>query len=445
MPHFSTDNSAGQERQLRYLSQSIRLKESSGPGIVRSTMIILSFSVFAFMAWAGFANVHEIARTPGEIIPSGYQQVVQHMEGGIVKDILVHDGDVVKKGALLLRLDGSDAKEDLNRALGKKAVLSLQEERLRAYIDGRKPNFAGKDATHPELIADSTAFFTSMAASSARESDIIHDQIRQKKQSIGMLAGNLKTAQSNYAIITELYGRRAELNRQGIYSDVKLLETQQRKNELEGEINSLKSQISMAQSAMTEYQNRQKSLSATQKDDAHGKLDAIIAEQVQNDDMIKKLQNRVARLAITSPVDGIVKGMAINTVGSVAQPSQVLMEIVPTGENLVVSLRIPPKYVGHLKAGQNVQVKLSSYDFARYGAVAGTLQSISATTFNGENGERYYQGKVTLSKDHVGENTENKVLPGMTVMADIITGDKTILQYLLKPIRSAMSTAFTER
>src|SRR5690606_30019506 len=127
------------------------------------------------------------------------------------------------------------------------------------------------------------------------------------------------------------------------------------------------------------------------------KLDAIVAERLQNDELIEKLKGRIARLDIRAPTGGIVKGLAVNTVGSVVAPGQVLMEIVPTGENLVVSLKIPPRYIGHIKPGQDVQVKFSSYDFARYGAVRGTLQSLSATTFEGENGERFYQGKVALS------------------------------------------------
>ena len=121
------------------------------------------------------------------------------------------------------------------------------------------------------------------------------------------------------------------------------------------------------------------------------------------------------------------------------------MEIVPADAPLVVALRIPPRYIGHLKTGQPVQIKSSSFDFSRYGSAPGTLEFISAATFTGENGDRYYQGRVKLARNYIGDDARNTVIPGMTVMADVITGQKTVLEYLLKPIRNAMSTAFTER
>ncbi|MBU0859625.1 MAG: HlyD family efflux transporter periplasmic adaptor subunit, partial [Alphaproteobacteria bacterium] len=155
---------------------------------------------------------------------------------------------------------------------------------------------------------------------------------------------------------------------------------------------------------------------------------------------------RVQRLAVKAPVNGLVKGLSVNTIGGVVQPGQALMEIIPMDENLVVEVRIPPRYIGPLKVGQAVQVKVSSYDFSRYGSVTGTLDFISATTFIGENGERFYRGRVLLDKNFVGAPAQKNILmPGMTVMADIVTGNKTILEYLLKPVHRAMLSSFSER
>jgi len=177
----------------------------------------------------------------------------------------------------------------------------------------------------------------------------------------------------------------------------------------------------------------------------HEKLDQVIAQKSENIEVIKKLEEQVDRLQIRAPARGLVKGLTVNTVGAVIQPGEKMMEIVPLGKKLEVQVKISPKDIGHLKIGQPVQVKFSTFDFSRYGAVLGRLDQISATTFSGNDGERYYQGHVSLGKDHVGNDPGNIIMPGMTVMADIITGDKTILQYLLKPIHRAMKTAFTER
>jgi adhesin transport system membrane fusion protein len=141
----------------------------------------------------------------------------------------------------------------------------------------------------------------------------------------------------------------------------------------------------------------------------------------------------------------LLKALAINTVGAVAQPGQTLMEIVPMDEKMIVEVKIQPQHIGHLKTGQKVQVKFSSFDFSRYGFITGQLDQISATTFTSENGERYYRGRVDLLQNYVGHDQRNLVVPGMTAMAEIITGEKTILQYLLKPVHTAMKTAFTER
>ena len=331
------------------------------------------------------------------------------------------------------------------RAADRKAVLDLQEERLRAFIEGRKPSLEGLSVNRPDLATDSQAFFTSMTEAAEKERTVINDQIRQKKQSIAILAAELNPSRSNFDILSSLLQKRRDLNRQGILSDVKLLETQQRYNEIAGKIDSLRNQIAMSNSTIKEYENRLASLSISQIDAAHKQLESTVAERMQNNELIEKIKSRIARMEVRAPVDGIVKGITVNTIGGVVQPGQALMEIVPSDTPLVVNLKIPPRYVGHIREGQPVQVKFSSYDFARYGAVPGTLAAISATTFSGEQGERFYEGKVMLGENNVGGDPKNRILPGMTVMADIVTGEKTILQYLLKPIRTAAATAFTER
>lgn len=435
---------SNREKQLRYLSQSIRLKEATNPRLIRMTMFTISLSIMAFISWSAYANVYEVAHTPGEIVPTGFQRTVQHFDGGIVRDILVNEGQQVAKGQVLIRLDGAGVMEDLSRARDKKQFLSLQEERLRAFIDGREPDFKTSHAT-PEHLADQNAFFKSMNEARKKEAAIIGQQIRQKRQSITVLSSDLETAQSNYQIAEQLLHRRIELNQKGIVSDVKLMETQRNHNNLKGQIKNLENQIAMAQTAIREYQTRLSSLNATHKDEAHQRLDTVTAEMKQIEDTIKKLENRAARLEIKAPLDGLVKGLAVNTIGNVVQPGQTLMELVPIDTPLIVNLKIPPQYVGRLRTGQTVQVKVSSFDFSRYGSVAGKLDYISPTTFAAQNGERFYEGRVKLDQPYVGSNPQNKVVPGMTVMADIITGEKTVLQYLLKPIRNAMSTSFTEQ
>ncbi|HEY8190205.1 MAG TPA: HlyD family type I secretion periplasmic adaptor subunit, partial [Micavibrio sp.] len=333
----------------------------------------------------------------------------------------------------------------LARAASKQVSLDLQEERLRAFSEGREPDFSAYKASHPDLVRDQTMFFNGMIDARKQERKVIDEQILQKQRSISTLASDLETARENYQITKDLYDRRAELNRKGYASDIQFLETKQSLNNVGGEMRQLQNRISVAKSEITEFQNRLKSLNATYHDEANERLDQLMGEKAQNAEVISKMRDRVSRLEVRAPARGIVKGLAVNTVGAVVQPGQVVMEIVPVDEQIVVQVKIPPQHIGHVKAGQKVQVKFSSFDFSRYGIVSGELDQISAATFTGDKGERYYQGRIRLDHNYVGHDPRNVVVPGMTVMAEIITGRKTVLDYLLKPIHIAMKTAFTER
>lgn len=433
---------SGREQQTKYLSQAIQLEEAINPRIVGATMNLVSLAILAFIGWAAFTNINEVARAAGEVVPKGYQQTVQHLEGGLLQYINVKEGQTVQAGDILLRIEGTGVAEDLERTRQKQLALEMQEERLRAFIENRTPDFSSENAANQ---GDQLAFFEGMKSAREKERQIIIEQIAQKEQSIGTLSSDLETARKNHKIVQTMYGRRAQLNRKGYASDMDLFENESRMNELAGEIKRLNGQIDVAKSEIGEFKERLESLSAGQRDEALERLDAIVTEKTQNHEMLQKLMEREKRFNVRAPAKGLVKGLAVNTVGGVVAPGQTLMEIVPLDEELEVQVNIAPKDIGHLKVGQDVQLQFSSFDFSRYGSLPGKLNQISASTFQGESGERYYRGRVTLSKNHVGHDARNTIMPGMTVMADIITGRKTILEYLLKPIHVSMKSAFRER
>lgn len=438
-------SNAKREKQTRYLSQAIQLEESVNPHIVRATMSMVSLALFAFIAWAGFTNINEVARTPGEVVPHGNQQTVQHLEGGIVKAINVREGDVVDAGQTLITMDDSIIKEDFERAKSKQLYLQQQVERLRAFSENRELDFSGFSGTTKASIADQKSFFEDMRDAREKEARIIRDQITQKQQFVESLRADIKTAQGNLKIAQNMYQRRLKLNAQGYSSDMQLLNDERSVNEAKGEISRLENRVVVSLTEIEEFEGRLESLSARHRDEASEKLDQMLADVAQNAELIEKLEERIGRLQIRAPVTGLIKGLEVNTVGAVIQPGQAILEIVPLEKSLEVAVKISPKDIGHLEIGQPVQVKFSTFDFSRYGSVQGRLDYISATTFSEDNGDRYYRGRVLLNRDYVGGNPDNVILPGMTVMADVITGEKTILQYMLKPIHISMKTAFTER
>lgn len=327
----ATSPARRRESQLQFLRQSTRLEESTVPYVMRAAMNALSLLVIAFIAWMATAKIEEITQAGGEVVPSGFSRIVQHYEGGIVKEILVREGASVQAGSVVLRLDGAGAQEELNKIAI--AVLSLER-----------------------------------TAETAREVFAIQDNLKK----------------------------------QGVSSQVRYLEAKQGLNEAESEL-------------------------------------------AQQREVLIRLQARVERLDVRVPATGLVKGLRINTIGEIVKPAEPLMEVVPTDEQLVVEARISPSDIGRVRVGQPVKVKVSSFDYGRYGAVSGTLESVSATTFEGPQQEKYYKGRVQLEHNYVGTEHHLQIMPGMTVQAGIITGKKTILAYLLMPIQRALENGMSER
>lgn len=431
--------------QLRYLSQSVLIEEATTPYMVRTTLMIVSVTIITFIIWAAITDINEISRSTGEVIPVSYVQSIQHLEGGIVSVINVKEGDVVEKGAVLAVLDGTAIKQDLSQLSVKQLTLEMQAERLRAFVNHLEPDFNKITTDSEELKKAQFEAFQSMVTSRESEKQVLQKQINQKQESLTILASKKSTLEENVKLVQEEHELKKNLSDQGYLSKVSFIEIQKNLNQVKGEINSVDSEINQATSAIEEASSKLVALEAKNRDDAYQQLDTIDASIAENAEHIKKLQNQVSRLEIKAPVYGLVKGVNIKTIGGVISSGQLIMEVVPLDATLLVECRILPKDIGHIKKGQDVRVKVSSYDFSKYGVIDGTLENISATTFS-ENGSHYYMGRVALKQNYVGKNPgHNLILPGMTVEADILTGKKTILAYLLKPIQAAASEALTER
>ncbi len=436
---------AKRDQQTRYLSQAIQLEESVNPHIIRSTMTMVSLALLVFVVWAGLTNINEVARTTGEVVPRGHHQQIQHLEGGIVQTINVEEGQVVEKDQTLLTLTDSVIKEDLERLQAKQMSLEMHDERLRAFIGKRDMNFDRWPDASPHIIMDQKEIFEGMRAARKTEYKMIEDQIEEKEKTLETVRSDLETVEANLKITRDMHKRRQALHKKGYAPDMKLMTSELQMNNLVGEKKRLEGAITLSLEELQNYRERLDVLSSQQKDIALQDLSVVVNEKAQNHELIEKLQERISRLKIKAPAHGLIKGLSINTIGSVVAPGQTIMEIVPLDEELEVSVKILPQDIGHLTIGQDVQVKFSTFDFSRYGSVKGRLAQISATTFVGENGDRFYKGRVLLEQNYVGEDQSNTIIPGMTVMADIITGKKTVLQYMLKPIHVSLKTAFTER
>ncbi len=431
--------------QLRILSQSAMLEEARTPYLIRTTMLIICLAFFIFVAWTAFTKIKEMARTTGEIIPSSYVQSIQHLEGGIVAEILVRDDDSVKKGQVLIRLRGDSVKADHKRVLAKLHFLRLKAARLRAFISGDRKEF---DRLSKTINARSTEgdLLASMLDGLKRQQEILRQQLIQKKEQKKVFQQQLQTAKKALEIAKTAFKTQDQLYKEHLVAETTYLAVVREMNQQQGQVNQLKIKINQAQEAINEYEWRLQSLVVETRNKALEKLGAIESELAETEALLKKLEGQIARLEIRSPVDGLVKGLEVHTIGGVIAPGRQLMEIVPAESDLLAEVKISPNDIGHIKIGYPVIVKITSYDFSRYGAINGTVKGLSATTFANQHGQTFYKGMISLEKNYVGNTPgQNVILPGMIVNADIITGEKSLLAYFLKPIYKALNSAFRER
>ncbi|MGE0408694.1 MAG: HlyD family type I secretion periplasmic adaptor subunit [Amphiplicatus sp.] len=430
---------------IRYLAASAEIDESAELRSLGGVTYAAAGLVVVFLVWAAVANIHAVTRTSGEVAPSGSLRIVQHQAGGVIKEIFVTDGELVEAGQTLLTLDGYGVVEDLRQAREKRQTLRAREERFRAFLEERALD-AGKLSDADEAyIEEQKKTFLSMRATLAAERDVLEEQQRQKYQALLALKDRLATVSRNREITQEIYASRKELVKEGYYPRVQFLETERNLNDLLGAEKQLQRDIALAETTLSEYDDRLELQNAKSRDDAYVALDGIMAELAQNREVVEKLEARRRGLSVASPVRGLVKTLHVNSLGGVVAPGEIIAEIVPLDEDLIVEIKIAPKDIGNVRIGHVVDVKFSAYDYAQFGSVRGALVYISATTFSGEGGERFYRGKVALDKHYVGADpSRNIIMPGMTVMADIILGDRTLLAHLLSPAQKMVDGAFRE-
>ncbi len=434
------------DRDLNDLMRSVLYEELPNQNLMRLTIIVIGVAFSLFIGWASFTNVNEVTRSSGEIIPSGYAQVVQHLEGGIVSEILVREGDLVDKGQVLARMGGVGAEEDLGALKKQQVSLQLQAERLRALAYDKEPDFESFEERDAKAIEHQRQVLTSTRNAYKSEKNVLRDQLAQKKNVLIRLQNQYETEKKELSGAAEILSMRRDLAKRGNTTKRDLIASESEVNRIEGKMQATTSQIAEANQAINEYNNRIRTLKVRLKDNALKDLETVQNNIIQNKEKLVKLSGRVNRMEIRSPARGIVKGLKINTIGGVISSGQAIMEIVPLDSILIVEARIPPSDIGTLKVGQHARVKVSAYDFSRYGVIDGTLEFLSATTFVDDKNESYYKGKIALSRGFVGNNPmRNLVLPGMTVEVDITTGEKTVLAYLLKPIHRSLTSAFQER
>ncbi len=426
-------------------SQAALLEQSPRGGRFILWMVLV-FVVIAF-AWAAWAKLDEITRGEGKVIPSRQIQVVQNLDGGILSELLVREGQVVEKGQVLLRIDDTRFSSTLRE--GRQHYLSLlaKSARLRAAAEGNEfvPP-AEVVLERPELAEQERSLFNARASELASNLDIAAEQLAQRQQELSELQAKRDQLKRSLALVQRELNMTKPLVAQGAIAEVEVLRLERQVNELAGELQGAEIAIPKIESRYAEAKAKQAEVEMRFRNEARLELSATVAELSRLSESNLALEDRVNRTAVMSPVRGTIKQLLVNTIGGVIQPGMDLVEIVPLDDTLLMEARVRPADIAFLHPGQRAVVKFSAYDFAVYGGMEAEVEHISADTITDERGESFYMVRVRTSQSYLGSAQHPlPIIPGMLGSVDIMTGKKTVLNYLLKPVLRAKERALTER
>lgn len=441
------EEKALKEQSTAFLARSVVLEELDPPGHVKSAIrIVMSVLVIAIV-WAAIAKLDERAVTTGEILPQNFIQPVQHLEGGIVRAVLVSDGDQVSAGDPLIVLDETAPLAELQTVRARHAGLALQAARLRSFANGSDADFETWEVQHPDLVADQREILATQVASRDAQLSVVQAQAEEQRQSLSGLAAQRSAFESQLEAVQEEMDLRQELMEKGLASRIVFLETKRQLARTKGDVAELDTRIASTRASLVESEQRMKETSERLKNEALVEMGRVVSERAEVAERLARLEDQVERMTITAPIEGRVNALAFTEPGGVVAQGQAVMEIVPQSQELVASVRISPKDVGHVKLGQAASVRIETFNFSRFGAIEGEVTHVSASSFEDpRTGDIYFKGLIALDKGYTGPDpASNRIAPGMTLTAHVKTGQKTLLAYLLKPISRALDTAFSER
>lgn len=441
---------------ISHLLMSERLKESGSPRIVLASMLVIFFVLFILVLWAAFTKVDEVATATGEIIPVEKITTVQHIEGGIVYQVFVKDGQEVSKGESLFTLNPEPYTSDLNRLKKRQNSLEINLNLAQAILTETPVTqselmsaITYKDVTDPSLmrlqINNAKMYEEEEIKQRSYNRQDLDSRLSQEKQNLKNIDQQIYHLDQRKKVIEDQLKMYDSLTEAQAISRIDLLNAQARLQEIIGELLNVTKERTNIETRILDLEDELKTLEFNKNNEILKRINDDTAELLEVQEQIARAQIAVDRLLVKAETTGIIKGLTLHP-GDVVTAGTELFQIVPISKRLVADIKISTTDVGHVKIGDEVQIKVGTYDFSTYGSIPGVLDSVSASTFLDPERKPYYRGLVTLSKNYLGNDpTRNLVSPGMTVTAEIKTGKKSLLSYLLKPINRTFTESFQER
>jgi len=417
------------------------------PKRMRWVLYFWVLTIFLFILWASFTQIDEITRGQGEVVPSGENQMVQNLEGGIVKKIYIKIGDSVEKGQKLLKLD--NRKFEAQRGATNIQELELKAKMLRLKAEGEGKPFKVVNELEkniPVFIHNEHSLYLSRQRQLSAKMDGLEDKRKQKEQELKELTEKITHLERMVSLIDAEVKMMEPMVEQGVKSQVTFMKLQREQSGVTEELTSAKNAIPRIEAGISEVMNSMKETKINFQNQAKEELNEVTAEVMRVKESFHALDDQVERTTIKSPIKGVVQKLFVHTVGGVIKPGEDIVEIVPTDEMLWIEVKIKPSDIAFVYPGQESIVKFSAYDFAIYGSLEGEVVHISADTQKDKKENAYYTIHIKTKKNHLGSDEKPlKIIPGMTVNIDILTGKKSVMDYILKPILKAKQYTFTER
>ena len=410
----------------------------------RSFILLMLCSTIGVFFWAGFAEVDVIVRTQGHIIPAGKSQIVQHLEGGIVQDILVDEGQVVVTGQPLIVLSDVQSRTDLGKGQAKLDALRGREVRLLAELNGDRTITFPSSLDDPNVIRVETAAWEARRAQLEEEVEVLKSLSLQKENELAEINSKHQNLGEELELAEKKFQVMASLEKNNAASEMEVLDSEIRIQRLKSQIAEAASASPRLKAAKLEADARVKEAVARFRAEASGALTEVREDIERLSHEIENSVDRLERNIVRSPVTGLVNTLNITTRGAVIRPSQVLMEITPSDQRIIIQTRSNPDDRAHLRRGLPARVRIGAYDYSTYGTFSGRVIEVSADTLTDDNGSRYYRVNLEVDvSNFLNSNQQNEVLmPGMAANADIAVGKRTILSYVLSPLLEFRDGAF---
>lgn len=412
----------------------------------RAAWLIILLLVAA-LVWANYARLDEVAVASAEVVPQGQVKVIQHLEGGILREIRVKEGQKVTTGTPLALLDLGAI--GINRAeiVVQIDALKLRRARLSAEASGKEPVYPKEIASKlPDLARSESDSLASRRRQLESALLVFAEQTHQRELEVRELEARNKAVGESLALSRKRFAMSRDLLEGSLVSRMEHLQLESELRALEGQLAQLVPAIPKVRAGIAELAERKREATLKFRRAAVEEMGEVELALARNRELLSKASDQALRTLVLSPIDGIVKNMRFHTIGGVVRPGDAMMEIVPSGERLVIEARLNPTDIGYVAVGQRAKVKLSTYDFVRYGGLDGKVATVAADTSVDQGGNYYYKVEVRTDKSYLG-NTPGSlpIIPGMQATVDIHTGEKSVIEYLITPVLKLKHEAFRER